>query len=152
MLLGCRYDRQLRVNSFSVMTALAVGLVLETWGKPEIDFREEAHPELDAVRKWAEIRTDQPEDELTGVVFACDAVAVDEGGRWTMPFQWPRLSHRRSDFTDDKRYDGGWGEDPCPLVVDRGTRFYFEIEDAAGTVTRDYRTGSGSFSRVWQCR
>ena len=107
-------------DSLAVASALIAGFAVEAWGNPEIVFREEAHPDLNAVRKWAEIRTDRAEDELTGVVFSCDPVAIDDGGRWTMPFQWPRLSHRRSDFVEGKRYDGGWGEDPCPFVVEQG--------------------------------
>lgn len=90
------------------------------WGQPEIVFCEEARPELNAVRKWAEISTALPEDELNGVVFKFDAVALDKGGCWTMPAQWPPLSHRRADFVEGKRYDSGWGDDPCPLIVEQG--------------------------------
>lgn len=81
-------------------------------GDVAVEFREEARPELGAVRRWADISATNEVDELNDIRFALGTFEIGEGGGWCMPIVWPPEFHRRAEFVLDKAYEGGWGNDP----------------------------------------
>ena len=92
-------------NGFCLDLAFAaMAAALPAFAAPDIRFREEAHPELDAVRTWAEISTGADEDELDGIDIPGidkkmhDAKAAgNSGGVAFRPFQIPLRSCRAKD-------------------------------------------------------
>ena len=126
---------RLRGTGSAQALLLCALLALPAFAAPEIRFIEEAHPELNAVRKWAEIETDADEDELDGIDFKFAPEQVGQNGGWTMPAHWPLFSRRLPQFEPGRKFDGSWGADPCPVIVEHG--------DGAWTmwlsdVSRDY--------------
>lgn len=118
------------------VAALCCTLAAESaFGGLEIRFREEARPELDAIRKWAEISTDADEDELDGIVFKFAPEPVGPGGRWTMPASWPPLSFEQEELKPGRKFESAYGADPCPVVVEHGDgRWTMWLAD----ISRDY--------------
>lgn len=93
---------------------------IDSFAQTHVRFVDEPHPALNAVRRWAEITSDADGDEIASVRFVYDKVAVGPKGRWTIPAQYPPLSHERSEFRDGAEFSCRWGDDPCAVIVEGG--------------------------------
>lgn len=113
----------------------AMAAALPAFAAPDIRFVEEARPELGAVRTWAEISTEAEEDALGGIDFKFAPEPVGPDGGWSMPAHWPLFARRRPQFEPGRTFDGSWGADPCPVIVEHGDgRWTMWLAD----VSRDY--------------